>query len=193
MTVKRKPPTRGAPDEGIVANRVYTSTVIDPQHGYSVDIVAIPGAQFDGPIPDLIGPPGIGLPMNPIQELLPHQIPLAIAALLEGRNAVPPSFPTNPPPVSLQFGEYVAFAPVVPIESSPLAGHSLASLATSASQRGPLVLGSVVGFMAASNTSMLLLTVPAGLILCGAGMAFSAWIFENRNLIFNRLFQFRRQ
>jgi len=47
--------------------------------------------------------------------------------------------------------------------------------------------------MAASNTSMLLLTVPAGLILCGAGMAFSAWIFENRNLIFNRLFQFRRQ
>jgi hypothetical protein len=77
--------------------------------------------------------------------------------------------------------EQAAFAPVVAFESSPLAAASLASIAIKAAHAGPIAIGSVVGFLAAGPTPFLLVTVPAGIVLCGASTAFAKWIIEHRD------------
>jgi hypothetical protein len=66
----------------------------------------------------------------------------------------------------LRFSEYVTFAPVVPFEHSPLGGEALAKLLTRASGAG---IGAGIGIMVAGGpTPLLLITVPAGMIICGS-------------------------
>jgi hypothetical protein len=60
---------------------------------------------------------------------------------------------------SSPFAEYVAFTPVVPFESSPLGAKSLGGLVAGA--------GGAVGAYA-THDPLLLLTVPAGIIVCRA-------------------------
>jgi hypothetical protein len=67
------------------------------------------------------------------------------------------------------FAEYVTLEKLVPFEESPLEAQSFANIATTAS---PWVVGAVVGFIAAGPTApLLLVTVPAGIILCQAAKA----------------------
>lgn len=66
----------------------------------------------------------------------------------------------------LQFSEYLTFAPIVPFEHSPLGGEALAKLLTRASGAG---IGAGIGIMVAGGpTPLLLVTVPAGMIICGS-------------------------
>jgi len=65
----------------------------------------------------------------------------------------------------LRFAELVAFEPVVPIEESPLAAGVLVSLVTKASG---VAIGAFAGFVAVGPSPLLLVTVPAGMIICGA-------------------------
>ncbi|WP_156924476.1 hypothetical protein [Derxia gummosa] len=64
----------------------------------------------------------------------------------------------------LQFARFLTEEAVVPFENSPLHGVSLQSL----SKASPYALGAYIGFVVSGSTPMLLLTVPAGIILCGA-------------------------
>jgi hypothetical protein len=59
----------------------------------------------------------------------------------------------------------VTFGDVVPVELSPLGAESLAGVLTKA---GGGAVGLVVGVASSGGTPLLLLTVPAGMILCGA-------------------------
>ena len=61
------------------------------------------------------------------------------------------------------FAQYLAYAPVVPFESSPLAAQSLAELIASNAEEVTGALG-----RAATGDPLLLLAVPAGIIVCGA-------------------------
>jgi hypothetical protein len=88
---------------------------------------------------------------------------------------------------ALQFATYVANARIIPFESSPLGAEALASIAAASVKAGPVTLGATVGFIAAGPTPFLLITVPLGIILCGASVSFAKWMVENRNAIWDRL------
>lgn len=65
------------------------------------------------------------------------------------------------------FAQYVAYAPVVPFESSPLTPKSLSELAAAGGGIGG-ALGAYV-----TGDPLLLLTIPAGIIVCGAARGVS--------------------
>ncbi len=60
------------------------------------------------------------------------------------------------------FAQYLAYAPLVPFESSPLAPRALSDLAAAGGG-----IGAAVGAYATGD-SLLLLAVPAGIVVCGA-------------------------
>jgi hypothetical protein len=64
----------------------------------------------------------------------------------------------------LGFAEYVAFSEVIPIEASPLTSKSLLTIAVG--------VGAKIGVIAGGATPLVLVTVPAGIILCTAGVIF---------------------
>ncbi len=71
----------------------------------------------------------------------------------------------------LEFAEYVSYADVVPFESSPLSPDSLGKILTAGSGAG---IGAGVAIMVAGGpTPLLFITVPAGMIVCGAAMGVS--------------------
>lgn len=87
----------------------------------------------------------------------------------------------------LDFSVYVANARIIPFEGSPLGAESLSSIAAAA-RLGAGSLGATIGYMAAGpHLSLLLITVPLGIALCGASMGFAKWMDENRNKIWNKL------
>lgn len=63
------------------------------------------------------------------------------------------------------FAEYLISARIIPFEQSPLSAESLGNIAASTSVTG---VGAVVGYLIAGPTPLLLITVPAGIIICGA-------------------------
>jgi hypothetical protein len=88
---------------------------------------------------------------------------------------------------TLAFASYVLTARIIPFESSPLGAESLASIAASSVKAGTVTLGATVGYIAAGSTPFLLITVPLGIILCGASVSFARWMEDNRNIIWKRL------
>jgi hypothetical protein len=128
-------------------------------------------------------------------------IPQVLAAILSqdiqttgvgpvSSSPLPAGVPYGQPvqPRVFQFAEYVAFADVVPFESSPLALTSLAAIATKAAKGGPVVLGTVTAFVAVGATPLLVLAVPAGIVLCGGAISFGKWLDKNRDKICKKLF-----
>ena len=70
----------------------------------------------------------------------------------------------------LEFSTDVANARVVPFESSPPGAESLSGIAAAA-KAGAVGLGeATIGYMAAGPTPFLLITVPLGIVLCGASI-----------------------
>jgi hypothetical protein len=88
------------------------------------------------------------------------------------------------------FCEYVAFARLIPFEHSPVAGESLATIASSATKAGAVGIGVTVGFISGGFTPLLLITVPLGVVICGAAVSFSKWLEENRAEVWRTLLGF---
>jgi hypothetical protein len=68
---------------------------------------------------------------------------------------------------SLEFVRGVIENSEIPFEQSPLEGKTIESLITKAGSAGGAI-GAYVGWIMAGNSPWLLITVPAGMILCGA-------------------------
>lgn len=68
------------------------------------------------------------------------------------------------------FIEELIYGKHVIIENSPLSMESLANLVNSATGVG---LGAYIGFIIGGNTTLLLLTVPAGMVICGSAAGLS--------------------
>lgn len=92
---------------------------------------------------------------------------------------------------AVEFASYIATAPIVPIERSPLGAVSLASLLSSADKVGEVAIGTAVGFAAGGNSVLVLVTVPAGIILVGGAVSFSKWMVENRDRIWKKVLRLR--
>jgi hypothetical protein len=81
------------------------------------------------------------------------------------------SFQQGPPedivlkPEHYFFAEYLLFARIIPFEQSPIDLESLGNLITTASGVG---VGAYVGFLVGGSGPLLFVTVPAGMIICGA-------------------------
>lgn len=87
----------------------------------------------------------------------------------------------------LPFSTYVAYARIIPFETSPLGAESLATIASSSAKARTVAMGATVGYFAAGTTPLLLITVPLGIVLCGAAVSFAKWLDENREIIWRKL------
>jgi hypothetical protein len=155
--------------------QVFATTLYDRHQPQSLSFIFVPARSMKNSLtPDLYTAKDLIEPTaNYVYEIPPSYLPAALASLLPD----PPQ--SNPfswagqlpgpgtiwvPPNSLGFAEYLAFAEVIPIEGSPLASKSLLTVAVG--------LGAKIGLIAGGATPFVLLTVPAGIILCTAGAVF---------------------
>jgi hypothetical protein len=89
-----------------------------------------------------------------------RDLPQALGTVTQGSD---PSY--QPTPSDVRFAEFVAFERVIPFEESPLSLESLAKIVTTATGAG---LGAFVGFVAFGSGPLLFVSVPAGMLICGA-------------------------
>jgi hypothetical protein len=104
-----------------------------------------------------------------------------LKALLESDDAIPPEIS--------DFSKYLLHEAVIPFERSPLEGASLFNIVSHASGVG---IGAYIGFVLAGSTPLLLITVPAGMILCGAAAGAARGLEEGLHRRIERLLSGRR-
>jgi hypothetical protein len=159
--------------------QVFSTTLYDRYQPQSLSFVFVPARSMVS-VPDLNTVKNL---IDPtaffFQTIAPSYLPAALASLL--------SDPTGPNPFSwaqhlsspghiwvepnrLGFAEYVAYSESVPIEESPLKAKSVMAVAVTA--------GANIGLVAGGGTPFVLLTVPAGIILCTAGVVFGQALGE---------------
>jgi hypothetical protein len=73
-----------------------------------------------------------------------------------------------------EFAQYLAFAPLIPVEHSPLEGLSLDKIV----QTGGTGVGAYIGIVVAGTTPLLFITVPVGMIICGAAAGVGLGLFK---------------
>ena len=82
----------------------------------------------------------------------------------------------------MAFAEQLAYSDLIPFEQSPLSLVSLVGQIASAS-KSSATLGAVVGLLAATGHPILLVTIPAGILICGGAMAVAKLMEERRDQI----------
>ncbi|WP_447599967.1 hypothetical protein [Nitrospira sp. Nam80] len=168
--------------------QIYETTIIAETSQHAAHIVVLPSRSFrefnsDMPVGDIL--PELGMRLITAQ-INPSNITRALAVALsssvsteevdqllvsasngkiEMRSGVAVVAASD-----LTFAEVVGFDDVIPIEQSPLKAEALVTLVTKASGAG---VGAFVGFVAFGASPMLLVTVPAGMIICGAAKGVS--------------------
>jgi hypothetical protein len=183
--------------------QIYETEIEQPEIDQAVRFLTVP-ARSAGADPTILGRPEelmAELELLPLSDpLYVSELPYAIASLLLRDDAERvrehfylvrerlPAFQEDHGPV-LQFSEYVAFAPVVPFEHSPLGGEALAKLLTRASGAG---IGAGIGILVAGGpTPLLLVTVPAGMIICGSAKGIADGLEEGLRYRVRRLMGLR--
>jgi hypothetical protein len=162
--------------------QIFSTTLYDRhQPQQQLSFVFIPTrSMLNQYLPDLDGAQNLVAPTaNHFYTIPPSYLPAALASLLS-KSAEPDPFwwaATQPPPGqiwidpnSIGFAEYVAFAELMPIEESPLKSKALIAAAAAT--------GAKIGLIAGGTTPFVLLTVPAGIILCTAGVIFGQALGE---------------
>lgn len=136
------------------------------------------------------------LDLRPMFELQEDQLESAVAALMSDepglyRAVYDASFLAEKDfhlrrltelPAAVRFGRaksdfaaYVLREPVVPFENSPLAADSILDIVTKATGTG---IGAYIGFVVAGNSPLLFVSVPAGMVICGAASGLAKGLEE---------------
>ena len=164
--------------------QTYETTVSDPKSGLSASILVIPARSFGmGPLDGEFRLQWVAQSLfgGVVERTAPYIEPYDFANLIGSQ--IPYS---NVDDQLLEFSTYVANARIIPFESSPLGAESLSGI-SAAAKAGTVSLGATIGYIAAGPTPFLLITVPLGIILCGASVSFAKWMEENRNTIWAKL------
>jgi hypothetical protein len=77
------------------------------------------------------------------------------------------------------FATYVTNSRVVPFERSPISMESIVQIVKASGGAG---IGATVGLLAGGGTPLMLVTVPAGIILCGAATGIASALEEGLRL-----------
>jgi hypothetical protein len=162
--------------------QLFSTTLYDRHHPQQLSFVFIPARSLkNGFVPDLKAVKDLVDPnANFFYTIAPSYLPAALASLL-AEPALPNPFSWVVPlpqipgqiwidPNNVGFAEYVAFSESLPVEESPLRSKSLMAVA--------VATGAKVGLIAGGATPFVLLTVPAGIILCTAGVVFGPALGE---------------
>jgi hypothetical protein len=167
--------------------QTYESSISDALGNWGFSYIVIPRRSLE--IHPLSTDPAdvcVELDLNSVQshyEVGLSDLPIAIAAILlaqkTGMSAIeiydgPSSL--EPPLIdeyyrALAFAQGAAYSDVIPFEQSPLEATSLASTLIKGGGTG---VGAFIGWVLAGPTPLLLITVPAGMILCGAASGVAA-------------------
>jgi hypothetical protein len=158
----------------------YDTTVADRDQDATARFLVVPARSV--PSPELLANRTAlmqRLGLQSIQDLVsPSFLPHAFLAVLTAETAddakqrleallsSPQAFADTPPDLR-SFAEQLAFAPLVPFEASTPDLTAIASIVAKAAGAGYAV-GAVVGVVASGPTPLILVTVPAGMIICGA-------------------------
>jgi hypothetical protein len=161
--------------------QLFSTTLYDRHQPQSLSLVFIPtrslavGISRDlNSVKDFVDPNA-----NFFHTIAPSYLPAALASLLvlaaapdpfSWAQQLPPPGQVWIDPNSIGFAEYVAFAENLPFEESPLKSKSLMAVA--------VATGAKIGLIAGGATPFVLLTVPAGIILCTAGVVFGPALGE---------------
>ena len=187
-------------------SQVYETTVADRISGHAVRFLVIPHRSLRAALrqEELI-PATIAseLDLQAFRSISAAELPQAIAGMLKAdsnemevrqlqaqavvdrvmQTASPPPEAATPDSEIMNFADHVAFSAMVPFEDSPLGLVSLASKAAALSKNG-IALGAFIGVIAGGTTPLLLVTVPAGIILCASAIAFAKIVDTKRVDIF---------
>jgi hypothetical protein len=100
--------------------------------------------------------------------LMYEEDPFGASQMLQSLLTAPPEIAfTTTDPALVEFAHELAFTELVPFEASAPIFRSLASISIIG---GVLTAGTKVGLVAAGATPFVLITVPLGIILCGAAI-----------------------
>jgi hypothetical protein len=176
--------------------QLYQTTISARAHGYAFRFLTVPSKSLTGAIQHDDPPARIvlkeALGIADLQLVQPSRLSYAIAGMLLAdehpeeveeaqaravsdrilQQTTAPEKMIVPSADMFEFAEQLAFTRVIPFEESPLALVSLAEKAASIA-RGPIPSSAFIGVLAAGMTPILLITVPAGVILCGTPAAFA--------------------
>jgi hypothetical protein len=162
--------------------QVFSTTLYDRhQPQQQLSFVFVPTRSMkDGNVPDLSVIQNLIDPNATVFYIPPTYLPAALSSMLANPTASNPFSSVMHStqtlgqvwvePNSFGFAEYVAFSEVVPFEESPLRSKSLMAAA--------VATGAKIGLIAGAGTPFVLLTVPAGIILCTAGVVFGPALGE---------------
>jgi hypothetical protein len=172
--------------------QIYETTIISPKTDLSATVMVIPartlGPEFEGRSNKIeYATRLLGIPNFLLQE--PTEAPLLSIGEL-ARLLRPTNHRIGDLPISaneLDFAGYVANAPIVPFERSPSGADSLINIAANTAKVGSLGEGASIGLVPGGHTPYILITVPLGIVLCGASFSLAKWLEENRNHIWRRL------
>lgn len=162
--------------------QIYETTIFNrDREGAAFTFLTIPARSLPSrempPIDQVADELGVLFmePENPRafrRNLRPWGLPFLLDGALGRRHAFrfyfDPDTPFGEKVGPSQFAEYLAFEAVIPFESSPLGGKSLAALITTTGSAG-----AALGY-AGSGDPIVLVTVPAGIVLGGAAVGVGA-------------------
>jgi hypothetical protein len=190
--------------------QLYQTTISARTQGYAFRFLTVPSKSLTGAIrhndPPAQSVLTEALGIADLQPVRPSRLSYAIAGMLRVdehpeeveeaqartlsdrilQQTAAPEKMILPSADMLEFAEQLAFTRVIPFEESPLALVSLAEKAASIA-KDPIPLGAFIGVLAGGMTPILLITVPAGIILCGAAAAFARAIDGQMPNILQRL------
>jgi hypothetical protein len=183
-------PTVAAKAETI---RLYETTILDPERKYAAQLLVVPKRAFwEGNLSLLENPSQLmdtlGLELLqplPSPAYLPHALAAAFSAydnkdeasqLLQKMLAGPQEHAfENIAPALIEFCHELAFAELVPFEASSPIFRSLANVTIMSKI---VAAGTTIGLVAAGGTPFVLVTVPLGIVLCGAAIIAVGFLME---------------
>jgi hypothetical protein len=164
--------------------QLYETIVSDPSSGLALQFVIVPARSLEdtGILDDPIqGMKRLGVaPHCTIKETrLAHALTAVLTinkqddSRIDDLNAL-----VAEQPEVFQFAQAIVSSQIIPFEKSPISPESLIEIAKSASGVG---VGAALGFyvgISIANPLLLFITVPAGMIICGAARGIAEGIQE---------------
>ncbi len=152
--------------------KIYETEIYHPE-GISFKIISVP-TKLNSNNPQKLSQILEILNLKEYEEVKPGFLVRAIATILAAkdikdlenwksiRSILHNKFEKKP--YYYELAEYATMANIIPFESSPLSGESLGNLVNIAGYG----IGAYVGIVTAGSTPLLFITVPLGMIICGA-------------------------